>query len=59
MLGGLNGVSVGPVISIAPTSVLMNHLACVKCGVGYIVRGLADAPSPEGRGAERVHNLKE
>ena len=27
--------------------------------IGYIIRGLADAPSPEGRGAERVHNLKE
>ena len=27
--------------------------------IGNIVRGLADAPYPEGRGAERVNNLKE
>ena len=26
--------------------------------IGYISRGLADAPNPKGRGAERVHNLK-
>ena len=26
--------------------------------LGYIIRGLADAPNPEGRGAERVNNLK-